>query len=110
MGNKEITLMSKKKKNDLLKKLEYECAMMSDIISGDDFEDLDSEELENIVILGENENKYCYLLDTMYQYISGYISKNKKDKIPDPMDSTYKGGQLKYLSLEIIDSILEKYK
>ena len=55
------------------------------------------------------------IINTVYigynvSVLSQTCCQNKKDEIPDPMEETYKGGKKKYLSQNLINNILEKYK
>ena len=87
----------------LLDKLSEQCYDMENIISGDEFKDMDVETLKDIVFVGDGEKRRCYLLDTMYDYISSMIKQNKKDKITDPIDGT------KIDDIQI-DSIIKRYE
>ena len=106
-GEKDVN--DEEMRKNFLKKLEQNVAHMGNIISGDDFSNLSLDELNNLICIGEGLNKYCYTLDTMYEYIKGYISQNKKQEIPNPMEEAAKGQKRIYLPIELIDEILLKY-
>ena len=94
---------SKNEKKKIIEKLSEECYDMENIISGDVFEDLDIDTLKEIVFIGEGDKKRCYLLETMYDYISSMIKQDKRDKIVDPIDSIK-------IDDKIIDDIINRYE
>ena len=89
-------------KRPFLTRLEQTCSDMSDPIFGDEFADLEDKELETVVMIGKDEKKHCYLLDSIYE---AYRQSILNDKIPsDPMDPSHA------LTKAEIDDILKKKK
>jgi hypothetical protein len=89
-------------KRPFLTRLEQTCSDMSDPIFGDEFADLEDKELETVVMIGKDEKKHCYLLDSIYE---AYRQSILNDKIPsDPMDPSHA------LTKAEIEDILKKKK
>jgi len=77
----------KTKKERILKEIKDKCNNDADPISMDNFEDLSIEELENLVYVGNDKKKNCYLLDNIYEVYKVAILSKKKPK--DPMDPSH---------------------
>ena len=104
---KTVTPKKKKavKKNDkqaILEKIKTTCNNDADPISMDNFSDMNLEQLNSLVYLGNKSKKNCYLLENIYELYKTAVMSKKDAK--DPMDPSH------ILTNEEIASINAKMK